>query len=59
MQYTTAMVSRSYITSVPGQGWDGRVNGVMQNTGGFVWVAEAVDYKGNVIKKNGMAVLIK
>lgn len=48
-----------YITSVPGQGWDGRVGGVMQNTGGFVWTAEAVDYRGNVIKRNGMAVLIK
>ncbi len=48
-----------YLTSVPGQGWNGMVNGVMQNTGGFAWMAEAVDYKGNVIKRNGMAVLIK
>jgi len=48
-----------YITSVPGQGWNGMVKGVMQNTGGFVWIAEAVDYKGNIIKRTGMAVLIK
>jgi gliding motility-associated-like protein len=48
-----------YITSVQGKGWNGMVNGEMQNTGAFAWTAEAVDYKGNVIKKNGMAVLIK
>jgi gliding motility-associated-like protein len=48
-----------YITSVPGQGWDGLIKGEMQNTGAFAWVAEVVDYKGITIKKNGIAVLIK
>jgi gliding motility-associated-like protein len=48
-----------YITTVPGKGWDGTVKGEMQNTGAFAWTAEAIDYKGNVIKKNGMAILIK
>jgi gliding motility-associated-like protein len=48
-----------YITTVPGKGWDGMVKDEMQNTGAFAWVAEAIDYKGNVIKKNGMAILIK
>jgi gliding motility-associated-like protein len=48
-----------YITTVPGKGWDGMVKGEMQNTGAFAWAAEAIDYKGSVIKKKGMAILIK
>jgi len=48
-----------YTTTVPGQGWNGLIKGEMQNTGAFAWTAEAVDYKGNVIKKSGMAILIK
>lgn len=48
-----------FITATSGKGWDGMVKGEMQNTGAFAWAAEAVDYKGNVIKKKGMVVLIK
>lgn len=48
-----------YKTSIQGQGWNGLVSGVMQNTGGFAWTAEAIDYKGNTIIRNGMAILIK
>jgi gliding motility-associated-like protein len=48
-----------YITTVPGQGWNGLVKGEMQNTGAFVWIAEAVDYKGNILKRNGIALLVK
>lgn len=46
-------------TAEQGKGWNGTVQGEMQNTGAFAWVAEAVDYKGNTIKKKGMAVLIR
>lgn len=48
-----------FITSTPGKGWNGTVRGQMRNTGAFAWAAEAVDYKGNRIKKKGMVVLIK
>ncbi len=48
-----------YKTSLQGRGWDGMVKGQMQNTGGFIWVAEAVDYMGNVLKRKGSVVLIK
>jgi gliding motility-associated-like protein len=48
-----------YITSVQGQGWDGMVKGKMQNTGGFVWMAEALDYKSNILIRKGSAVLVK
>lgn len=48
-----------FVTAVQGKGWNGMVQGEMQNTGAFAWVAEAIDYKGNVVKKKGMAILIK
>ena len=48
-----------YWTAEQGKGWDGRIGGQMQNTGNYVWIAEAVDYNGNVISRKGYAVLIK
>jgi gliding motility-associated-like protein len=45
-------------TSTHNAGWDGLIGGKMQNTGSFVWVAEAIDFKGNTIFKKGMATLI-
>ncbi|MBS1510400.1 MAG: gliding motility-associated C-terminal domain-containing protein [Bacteroidetes bacterium] len=48
-----------YYTTEPGKGWDGSVNGVMQNTSSYVWTVEAEDINGGMIKKNGMATLIK
>ena len=48
-----------YTTSTPKAGWDGRINGVMQNTGNYVWIAEAVDYNGNILTRKGYALLIK
>jgi gliding motility-associated-like protein len=48
-----------YKTTVHGQGWNGKYNGEMQNTGGFAWMAEGIDYKGITITRKGMAVLIK
>ena len=48
-----------FITSIQGEGWDGTVNGKLQNTGAFAWMVEGIDYKGNTIKKEGMAILIQ
>ena len=41
------------------KGWDGRVNGIMQNTGSFVWMAEAVDFMGNIIQRKGSSTIIQ
>ena len=46
-------------TTVQGAGWDGTVKGIRQNTGAFIWMAEAVDFKGNIITKKGTVVLVK
>jgi gliding motility-associated-like protein len=40
-------------------GWDGRINGVEQPTGTFIWIAEAVDYKGNLITRKGTITVIR
>jgi gliding motility-associated-like protein len=48
-----------YSTSQAGIGWDGRVDGKLQDSGTFVWMVEGVDYTGKVIFKKGTVVLIR
>jgi len=48
-----------FSTSEKGKGWDGRYNGKAQDPAAFVWVCEAVSYKGVIKKKKGSAVLIR
>jgi gliding motility-associated-like protein len=48
-----------YRTSTSKAGWDGTIKGAMQNTGSFVWMAEGVDYKGNVLFRKGMCTLVR
>lgn len=40
------------------RGWDGNVLGKLQETGTFVWIAEAVDFRGNVVKRKGTTTLL-
>lgn len=46
-------------TTAIGRGWDGRVNGSLQNSGTYVWMAAGVDYTGKKVIKKGTAVLIR
>ena len=48
-----------YSTSQMGQGWDGRVSGVQQSSGTYVWVAEAETYTGKKIEKKGFVILVR
>lgn len=41
------------------KGWDGTINGKAQNSGGFTWIAEGVDYKGVNIKRSGSVILVR
>lgn len=41
------------------KGWDGKVAGALQSTFTFVWVAEGIDYKGNIIMRKGTVTLIR
>lgn len=48
-----------FSTSDYRKGWDGRILGVKQNTGTFVWMAAAIDYKGNAITRKGTVTIIR
>jgi gliding motility-associated-like protein len=48
-----------FTTSEPGKGWDGRINGVVQPSGTYVWMLKAKDYQGKLITKNGTMLLIR
>jgi gliding motility-associated-like protein len=41
------------------KGWDGRLNGIVQNTGTYVWMISGTDYTGKVVTKRGTATLIR
>lgn len=42
-----------------GIGWDGRINGILQTTGTFVWTAKAIDYTGASYFQKGVVTLIR
>ena len=48
-----------YSTSQIGQGWDGRIQGKMQESNAYLWVLKGTDYIGKVISKKGSVVLIR
>lgn len=43
----------------PSKTWDGKVNGLPQPTSTFVWMAEAIDYKGILITRKGVVTVIR
>jgi gliding motility-associated-like protein len=48
-----------YSTSQIGQGWDGRVQGRMQESNAYLWVLKGTDYNGRSISKKGTVLLIR
>lgn len=48
-----------FTTSAKNVGWNGLIKGTPQNTNTFVWMIEAVDYKGAIIYKKGTTILIR
>lgn len=48
-----------FTTTNPSFGWDGIFKGKLQNTGAFVWMVEAVDAAGNIIREKGTTILIR
>jgi gliding motility-associated-like protein len=43
----------------PNAGWNGKISGIEQGTATFVWIAEAVDFNGNLVKRKGTVTLIR
>jgi gliding motility-associated-like protein len=48
-----------YSTAQIGQGWDGRVNGKLQESNAYLWIAKGMDYTGRVISKQGTVILVR
>lgn len=48
-----------FTTTVNGKGWDGRIGGVLQGNGVFVWMVNAIDYIGRPIFLKGTVTLIR
>jgi gliding motility-associated-like protein len=48
-----------FSTQNPSKGWDGRVAGIVQPTGVFIWTAEGIDYTGKVVTRKGTTTLIR
>jgi gliding motility-associated-like protein len=48
-----------YSTSQIGQGWDGRIQGKLQESNAYLWIVKGTDYTGRVILKRGTVVLIR
>lgn len=48
-----------YSTSEIGKGWDGLINGVPQPSATFVYMAQGIDYLGNLITGKGTLTLIR
>lgn len=46
-------------TTVNGKGWDGRLGGVPQATGVYVWIVKGTDYTGKVVFDKGTVTLIR
>ena len=40
-------------------GWDGKIKGYTQNLSTFVWIAEGIDFKGNLIQRKGTTTIIQ
>jgi gliding motility-associated-like protein len=50
---------RVYSTSQNGQGWDGTIHGIKQDTGTYVYMVQGIDYMGNTITKKGAFTLVR
>jgi gliding motility-associated-like protein len=48
-----------FATKTIGHGWDGTFNGLPQPSGAYVWVLEAVDARGTIVRKKGSSLLIR
>lgn len=48
-----------FSTKTIGEGWDGTYKGVIQSSGTYVWLLEAVDSNGNLVRLRGSSILIR
>lgn len=50
---------RVFTTSSRNEGWKGKISGIEQNSGVYVWILRYVDDKGRAVEKKGTLMLIR
>lgn len=50
---------RVYTTATTGEGWNGKQNGIVNDSGVYIWILKAADEAGKLIEKKGTVVLIQ
>ncbi len=48
-----------FATTEASNSWDGKLKGVVQPIGTYIWMAEGVDYKGNLVNRKGTVIIMK
>jgi gliding motility-associated-like protein len=48
-----------YSTFTIGQGWDGYLNGRLQDTGTYVWMVQGTSYTGKTVSHRGVMILVR
>ncbi len=48
-----------FATQNPATGWNGQLGGANQPTGTYVWIAEAIDFRGNLMQRKGTVTIIR
>lgn len=48
-----------FSTENPNYGWNGTINGTLQTMGVYIWAAEGIDYKGNLVQRKGQTLLMR
>jgi gliding motility-associated-like protein len=48
-----------FSTTVPGEGWDGKIKGKEQSSGVYVWMVKGQDYLGKAFFAKGTVTLIR
>ena len=48
-----------FSTTAKNDGWDGKFKGKAQEAGTYVWMAEGINYRGELRQKKGTTILIR
>jgi gliding motility-associated-like protein len=47
-----------FSTTDPNRGWDGKLNGNIQSSDTYIWMAEGIDYNGKIVYRKGTVIII-
>jgi gliding motility-associated-like protein len=48
-----------YHTSTRDEGWNGKVDGILQDSNIFIWTLKVTNRKGKIVEKSGTVLLIR